>query len=178
MSLIGIRASELGVGRRREAARLLPGAAPGLLLAALAAQVLLPLYLPLLGLLDVVLLTVVYVALLRRNVLVGMLFGMAAGLAQDSLTHGPLGLFGIINTIIGYSASSISLFLEADYPGARSVLAAGFFLVHQLLYWMMSAALLGSEIVADVPRTLMLAAVHAGLALLLYQLFDRLKRAR
>ena len=70
MSSLGIRASELRVGRRREAARLLPGAAPGLLLAALAAQVLLPVYVPLLGLLDLVLLTVVYLALLQVVALV------------------------------------------------------------------------------------------------------------
>jgi rod shape-determining protein MreD len=150
----------------------------GLVFAALLLQVCLPLYVQLAGLLDLPLMVLVYLALLRRDVITGLLTGTAVGLAQDGLTHGPMGLFGIIDTVIGYLASSVSLFIEVDYPGARAVLVGLFFLVHQTLFWVIQGALLGNPVVVHAPRTLILGAVHAGLALLLYRAMDRLKKVR
>jgi rod shape-determining protein MreD len=161
----------------RQAKRLQPGAAIGIAIAALVLQIILPLYLRWAGLLDLMLLVVVYMALLRRNVVSGVLTGAAIGMAQDALTHGPIGLFGIINTVIGYLGASVSQFVEVDYPGARSVLAGLFFLVHQALFWVVQGGLLGNAIVIDLPRALVLAAVHAGLSLPMYSLFDRFKKA-
>jgi rod shape-determining protein MreD len=161
----------------REAMRLQPGAAVGIVIAALVLQIALPMYVRWAGLLDLLLLVVVYLALLRRNVIVGLLSGAAIGIAQDALTHGPIGLFGIINTIIGYLGASVSQFVEVEYPGARSVLAGLFFLVHQALFWVIQGGLLGNPVALDLPRTLVLAAVHAGLSLPLYRLFDRFKKA-
>ena len=160
------------------AQKLYPGASWGLALLALVLQVYLPLYVEVIGLLDLPLLVLVYLALLRRNVVMGLLAGAAIGLAQDGLTHGPVGLFGIIDTIIGYLAASVSQFIEVEYPGARSVLAGLFFLIHQALFWIVQAMLLGNAVVFDIPRALVLAAVHTGLALMMYRLFDRLKQAR
>ncbi len=166
-----------GVTRPNRAApvRLHPGAAVALCLAALAMQVFLPIYLPLVGMLDLPLLAVVYVALLRRNVLAGMLAGLLVGLAQDGLTHGPIGLFGIIKSVIGYAAAAVSLLIEVDYPGARVVLAAAFFLAHQILFWTLQGALLGGALPFDPARTLILSATHAGLALLIFRALDVLR---
>jgi rod shape-determining protein MreD len=161
----------------REAMRLQPGAAVGLVVVCLVLQVVLPLYIRWAGLLDLPLLLVVYIALLRRNVITGLLGGAGIGIAQDALTHGPIGLFGIINTIIGYLGASVSQFVEVEYPGARSVLAGLFFLVHQALFWLIQGGLLGNPVAVDVARTLVLAAVHAGLTLPLYRSFDRFKKA-
>jgi rod shape-determining protein MreD len=161
----------------RQARRLQPGAAVGIVIAALVLQIVLPLYIRWAGLLDLVLLVVVYLALLRRNVISGVLSGAAIGLAQDALTHGPIGLFGIINTIIGYFGASVSQFVEVEYPGAKSVLAGLFFIVHQALFWVVQGGLLGNPVAIDIPRTLVLAAVHAGLTLPMYSLFDRFKKA-
>lgn len=161
----------------KQARRLHPGVAVGIVVVALILQILLPLYVRWTGLLDLMVLVVVYLALLRRNVISGLLTGAAIGMAQDALTHGPIGVFGIINTIIGYLGASVSQFVEVEYPGAKSVLAGLFFLVHQALFWVVQGGLLGHPVAIDLPRTLVLAAVHAGLTLPMYSLFDRFKKA-
>ena len=164
--------------RRRPLERLAPGWAVAIVLLILSAQSLLPLYVNVAALFDLPLLITVFLALTERNVPRGTLIGAAVGLAQDALTHGPMGVFGIIKTIIGYLAASVSLVIEVDYPGARSVLAALFYLIHQLLYWTMQRVLLGTDAALDPARTLVMSAAHAGVALAMFQLIDRLKRPR
>ena len=53
----------------REGKRLQPGAAVGIVVVSLVLQIILPLYVRWAGLLDLLLLVVVYLALLRRNVI-------------------------------------------------------------------------------------------------------------
>ena len=156
-------------------AKIHPGIALAVCLGALAVQTLLPVHIPFAGLIDLPLLAVVYLALLSKNVIVGMLIGMAVGLGQDSLSNGPIGLFGILKTIVGYSAASVSLLIEVDYPGARGVLAAAFFLAHAVLFWMLQSALLGNSATFDPALTLILAATHAGAAILLFRILDPLR---
>ena len=153
-----------------------PGATIALGIVALSFQVFLPAYIPSARLLDLPLLVVVYLASLRRHVLIGMLLGLLMGVAQDALSHGPIGVFGITKTIVGYAVASLSLYVEMDYPGARSVLTAFFFLVHQGLFWLLAGGLLGQSLNMDPARTLMLCAVHAGLALILYPALDSARR--
>ena len=164
--------------RRRPLERLAPGWAVAVALLTLAAQSLLPMYVKVAGLFDLPLLITVFLALTERNVPRGTLIGGAIGLAQDALTHGPIGVFGIIKTVIGYLAASVSLVIEVDYPGVRSVLAALFYLIHQLLYWTMQGVLLGADATLDPARTVVMSAAHAGVALLMFQLVDHLKRPR
>jgi len=144
---------------------------------ALLLQRVLPLYLPPARHFDWPLLILTYLSLTGRNVEQGIVTGAAIGLAQDALTHGPMGVFGIIKTLIGYLGGSISLVIETDFPGARSVLAALFFLIHQLLYWTMQRVLLATEVPLDAPLTLIMSAAHAALAAVMFRLFDRLKGA-
>lgn len=180
MPLSPIRQLPIGTPppRRRPLERLTPGRAVAIVLLILSAQSLLPLYVRAVGLFDLPLLITVFLALTERNVPRGTLIGAAVGLAQDALTHGPVGGFGIIKTIIGYLAASVSLVIEVDYPGSRSVLAALFYLIHQLLYWIMQKVLLGTDAALDPARTLVMSAAHAGVALAMFQLIDRLKRPR
>ena len=63
-------------------------------LLALSLQGHLPLWFPAVEVLDLPLLVTVYFALNRRSQISGMLVGAAIGIAQDSLGHGPIGLFG------------------------------------------------------------------------------------
>ena len=164
--------------RRRPLERLGPVGSVIVVVATLVAQGLLPRYVPGAGVFDLPLLITVYLAMTERNVPRGTLIGAGIGLAQDALTHGPLGAFGIIKTVIGYLAASVSQVIEIDYPGVRSVLAALFYLIHQLLYWLMQRVLLGTDAALDPARTLVLSAAHAGVALLMFRLIDRLKSPR
>lgn len=163
---------------RRETDQLPSSIALALVFLAVAAQVYLPLYIEVIARFDLPLLAVVYLALDRRNVIAGLLIGAGIGLLQDGLTHGPIGVFGIIKTLIGYLAGSLSLVIEVTYPGARSVLVALFFLIHQFLFLAMQHVLLAHDVALDVPRTLILAASHAGLALLVFRPLDGLRKAR
>ncbi len=161
---------------RENATRLPTGLPVVIVVAALTAQVYLPLYVRTLGFFDLPLLIVAYLALLGRRPIVGLLIGAAVGLAQDGLTHGPVGVFGMTKTVIGYLAGWASLVIQVGFPGARSVLVAIFFLLHQFLFWTVQSVLLGHELAVDLPQTLGLAAAHAGVALLLYGLLDRWKK--
>ena len=163
---------------QRGTKRLSVTAAVVLALAALLVQGYLPVHVPLAGAFDLPLLSVIYLALLSCNVPQGIFIGAAVGLAQDGLTHGPIGVFGIIKTLTGYLASSVSLVIEADYSGARSVLVAVFFLIHQLIYWIMQRVLLATDASFDPALTLVLAAAHAALSLVIFRLFDALKKVR
>lgn len=166
--------SAFGPMRRTKAVRLNPIPAAVICVGALLMQTALPLYVPQAGILDFPLLAVIYLALSRRAPLVGMGIGIVVGLSQDGLTSGPIGLFGILKTLAGYTAGAIGSYIEIKFPGARSVLAALFFLAHQVIFWFLAGTLLGGAVNADLPRTLILAVVHAGLALPLYQIFDRM----
>jgi rod shape-determining protein MreD len=161
---------------RREQAKLNPGLVFLICVLALTAQALLPLWFPLARRIDLPLLAVLYLALLRRNMMTGMLIGMAVGMAQDGLSHGPIGLFGLIKAILGYSAGSLGNYLEVGYPGARSVLAASFFVAHEMMYWVVDGALLGGAASLDPARMLILAAIHAGVALIAYHALDNWTR--
>ena len=160
--------------RRVAAVRLNPVVALLICVGALTFQTFLRSLTPLASSLDLPLVAVAYLALMRRSPLIGMAIGMLTGLAQDGLTHGPLGLYGMVNTIIGYAAGSVGHYIEVQYPGARSVLTALFFALHQGLLWALEGALLGGARTPDPALTLMFAAVHAGLALIFYSAFDGL----
>src|SRR5262249_50851922 len=76
--------------------------------------------------LELPLLVTVYFALMRRSPVQGVLFGMGIGLAQDSLSKHPLGMFGIVDTLVGYFAASVSQRFEVQNAIVRGVL--GFFI--------------------------------------------------
>lgn len=76
-------------------------------MAAILFQVYVPLFFPFLSFLEMPLLVVVYFALMRRSQIHGLMVGALVGLAQDSLSKNPLGMFGIVDTLVGYFAASV-----------------------------------------------------------------------
>ena len=58
----------------------------------------------------------IYFALSRRNPSGGLLLGMVIGLAQDSLSHTPIGLYGIAKTLVGFVASSLGSRIDVEHP--------------------------------------------------------------
>ena len=114
---------------------------------------------------DLPLLALVYVASSQRHGIKGLLTGAAVGLVQDSLTQGPIGVFGILKTVIGYGAATAGQYIRMDFMGVRSILMALCFLVHQALYWIMETKLACGEVLIDPLATLILTALHAAAAL-------------
>ena len=84
-------------------------------------------------------------------------------------------MFGIVKTLVGYFAASMSLRVDVGNPLLRLVLGFFFFFFHQLLYWVLANALLGETLRFEVPQALVLAILNAIVAVFLYQLLDRLK---
>ena len=146
-------------------------------LASILFQVYVPLFFQFLAFLEMPLLVVVYFALMRRSQVGGLLVGALVGLAQDSLSKYPLGMLGIVNTLVGYFAASVGLRLDVDQPLIRLLLTFFFFVFHQLFYWLMVRALLGQQLAFELQRTLVLGLLNAIVGISLYHFLDKLRKA-
>ena len=144
-------------------------------LAAILFQVYVPQFVKYLSYLELPLLVTVYFSLMRRSPVTGVLFGAGIGLAQDSLSSHPLGMFGIVKTLVGYFAASVSQRFNVENSGVRLVLAFFFFFFHQFFYWVLSRALLGEALAFELEQTFVLAILNALVAVPLYHILDKLK---
>jgi rod shape-determining protein MreD len=146
-------------------------------LAAILFQVYIPLFFGFLAFIEMPLLVVVYFALMRRSPVSGLLVGAAVGLAQDSLSKNPLGMFGIVNTLVGYFAASIGLRIDVDHPFIRLLLAFFFYLFHQAMYWVLARALLGQQPALEIQKTVMIGGLNAVVGIALFHFLDKLRMA-
>jgi len=146
-------------------------------LAALLFQISVPRFFEFVGFLDMPLLVVVYFSLMWRSQLSGLAVGALMGLAQDSLSHDPLGMFGIDKTLVGYFAASVGVRLDVDNALLRLVLTFFFYLFHQCLYWVMSHALLGRQLLFEGQRWLVLGVMNAVVGVSLYHFLDKLRES-
>jgi len=144
-------------------------------LLAILFQVYVPLFFQFLGFVEMPLLVVVYFALMRRSPIGGLLVGMLVGLAQDSLSKNPLGMFGIVKTLVGYFAASVGLRFDVDHPAVRMILAYFFFFFHQFFYWVLGRALLGQPLPFEIQRTLLLGVLNAVVGVALFRFLDQLR---
>jgi rod shape-determining protein MreD len=103
--------------------------------------------------------------------------GAAVGLAQDSLSKNPLGMFGIVNTLVGYFAASVGMRIDVDHGVIRLMLAFFFYLFHQFFYWVMARALLGQQLAFEWQRTLILGLLNAIVGVALFHFLDRLRES-
>ena len=144
-------------------------------LAAILFQVYILHFFQFLAFLDMPLLVVVYFAFMRRSQISGLLIGAIVGLAQDSLSNAPLGMFGIVKTLVGYFAASIGVRLDVDNAFLRLFLAYFFFVFHQFFYWVMARALLGQQIAFELQRTLISGLLNAIVGIALFHFLDKLR---
>ena len=141
-------------------------------LAAILFKVYVPRFLTYLSYLELPLLVTVYFSLMYRSPVAGVLVGSGIGLAQDSLSNLPLGMFGIVKTLVGYFVASVSQRLEVNNTPVRFFLALLFFLFHRVFYWVLSRALLGERFDLDLAQTAVLAILNALVAVPLYRLLE------
>ena len=146
-------------------------------LVAILFQVYVPMFFQFLRFLEMPLLVVIYFALMRRSQISGLAIGALVGLAQDSLSPKiPLGMYGIVNTLVGYFAASVGVRLDVDHGLLRLVLCFFFYLFHQFFYWVMARALLGQQqLVFEWPETLALGLLNAVVGVALFHFLDRLR---
>ena len=146
-------------------------------LAAILFQVYVPLFFQFLRYLELPLLVVVYFALMRRSQIGGLLIGAIVGLAQDSLSKNPLGMLGIVKTLVGYFAASVGVRLDVDNGVLRLLMTYFFFVFHQFFYWVMARALLGQQVAFDLQGTLILGLLNAIVGIALFHFLDKLRES-
>jgi rod shape-determining protein MreD len=144
-------------------------------LLAILFQLYVPLLIPFLAFLDIPLLVTIYFAMMRRSQLGGMFTGMVLGLAQDSLSRDPLGMFGICRTLVGYCSASIALRIDVDHPLIRLIITFGFYQFDQFMLWVLERALLQLNVIFDWKQALLIGFLNGVVAVALFHFLDRLK---
>ena len=127
-------------------------------------------------LIELPLLVTIYFALSRRNPSGGLLLGMVIGLVQESLSHTPIGFYGIAKTLVGFVASSLGARLDVEHPVSRFILTLFFFYFHNSVLVLISRLLLAHQQLYFTPRLLIASGVNAVLASLLFPMLDRLRK--
>ena len=162
---------------RAETSRLRATVTIATVVAALLLQAYLPLVSSYANLVDLPLLVTVYLALLRRNPVAGLSLGAVIGLVQDSLSNAPVGLYGIIKTMVGYLCSTLATVMAVQSLVIRAALVSILYMFHHFCFWVIERALLGRAAVFVWDRSLLLALVNAGVAIVVFRLLDRFRES-
>lgn len=144
-------------------------------LIALFLQAFVPLRLHFFSVFDLPLLIVIFFAVARRGQVSGLLTGAVIGLLQDSLTHQPIGVYGIAKTVVGFGASSLGAKLDVENVGARFLVTLFFYVVHEMVYFLVARGLVGLTLEWSWWHELAGAVCNAILAAVLFTLLDRFK---
>jgi len=125
---------------------------------------------------DLPLLVTIFFAMARRNPVTGLLTGAAIGLAQDALGSHPIGVYGIAKTFVGYGASSLGVKLDVESVGTRLLVTTGFYVIHEVLYFLIARGMVRLDLHWSWPHELGAAVANAVLGVFLFALMDRLKQ--
>jgi rod shape-determining protein MreD len=160
---------------KKKGLRLRPWALLVFPIAAILFQVFVPLYVSLLGYLELPLLVTIYFSMTRRSQVAGIFIGAGIGLAQDALSHLPIGLLGMVKTLLGYTAASLGVRLDTENMLVRFTLGFLGLISHQGLLWALRRILLGEAVSLEIPATFLAAFANGALAVPLFHLLDRLR---
>ena len=145
-------------------------------LAAIFLQAFLPLRFHFFSIFDLPLLVTIGFATARRSPLAGLLTGGIIGILQDALTHQPIGLYGISKTVVGFGASSLGIKLDVENAGARFLLTIVFYVIHEVVYFLIARGLVGLRMAWSWPHELVSGVANAVLGIIVFMLLDRLKQ--
>lgn len=148
----------------------------GVPLAAVFLQAFLPLRFQFFSTFDLPFLVTIFFAVARRNPASGLVTGALIGLLQDSLTHQPIGLYGIAKTVVGYGASSLGARIDVENIGARFLVTLFFYIVHEVVYFVVARGMVGLTLEWSWSHELGSALANALLAVALFAVLDRFKR--
>ncbi|MCZ2156030.1 MAG: rod shape-determining protein MreD [Bryobacterales bacterium] len=151
-----------------------------LLLASLLAvlfQVYVPVTFRFLNFLEMPLLMAVYFPLMWRRQIPGTLFGCILGLFQDTLSHHPIGMFGISKTLVGYFTATVGMRFEVDHWAVRFLLVLFFFVFHRVFYWVLSNSVLQIPLELDPSRMIISGLLNAVVGIFLFNIIDRTRES-
>jgi len=128
------------------------------------------------SLLDLPLLVTIYFAILSRSPIAATFMGAFVGLAQDALTHRPVGVNGIANSILGYASASLGARIDIENHVARVILCFLFTLLHSAIFILITGRALALEVDWSWLHELLRAAGNAVVGVALFALLDLAKR--
>lgn len=132
--------------------------------------------LPFFTIFDLPLLVTISFAMARRSQIAGLFTGALIGLFQDALTHQHLGLYGIAKTIVGFGASSLGIKIDVENAGARFLLTAVFYAVHEVVRFTIARGLVSLPMEWSWSHELWSAVANPVLGVFLYAVLDRVKQ--
>lgn len=139
---------------------------------AVGLQSLLSLHFGFFELIDLPLLVTIYYAIAKREPISATMVGAAIGIAQDALTHHPLGIFGISKALIGYTAASLGVRVDTENHGTRLLLTFGFTLGQAAVLYLLVRHMLGQPYAWHGVHELTGAAINALVGVILFALLD------
>jgi rod shape-determining protein MreD len=146
-------------------------------LVAVGLQAYLPLRFPWFDNFNLPLLVVIYFSVSRRIPISGTLTGMVVGLMQDALTHRPLGINGISETVIGFLAASIGIKIDVDNSGTRLLLNFIFALLYGFLYLLILRHLVGVDLNWSWWHQALKALINSVVGVVLFAILDRTRQS-
>lgn len=145
-------------------------------LLALGLQSLLSLHLTFFALIDLPLLVTIYYAISKREPISATLAGAVVGVAQDALTHHPLGVFGISKAVVGYTAASLGVRVDTEHHGTRLLLTFGFTLLQTVVLYLVERHMLGQPYAWIWVHELIKAGINSLVGVVLFALLDLSRR--
>ena len=143
---------------------------------ALVLQAYLPLYFNFATILNLPLLVVIYFALSRRSPSAGLLAGALMGVAQDSLSRDPIGLFGISDTVIGFVTPFVSARVDTESPGIRMLTIFILYYLHTVCFYLLALVFAGEGNELLLGKNLVAAVVNALSGVVIFTLLDRFRK--
>lgn len=124
---------------------------------------------------DLPLVVTVYFALVRRDPIQGTLMGAALGLFEDALTQHAIGINGVAKTVVGFLAGSVGVRIDVENRTIRLALTFLLSLLSSIIYLFIYRMLLGLDIDWSWLAEGIKAVVNTAIALVLFQVLDRLQ---
>jgi rod shape-determining protein MreD len=121
---------------------------------------------------NLVLVAVVYVALAYGPVF-GLLAGCAAGLVQDAIAGGMIGIGGLSKTVVGFFVGVLGAQFIVSTPVPRFLMFFGASMVHELCFQALYALVESRAIRFDVSGTLIQSLVNGAVGIAAFLLAER-----
>lgn len=145
-------------------------------LLAIGLQSFLSLHFPQFDVVDLPLLVAIYYAMMRQEPMSGTVVGALIGIAQDALTHQPLGIFGISKAVVGYMAGSLGVRVDTESPGTRLLLTFAFTMAQTGILYLLEKHMLGQPYIWHGLHELIRGVVNALVAVVLFAALDLTRR--
>ncbi|NUR54612.1 MAG: rod shape-determining protein MreD [Acidobacteria bacterium] len=121
---------------------------------------------------NVVLVAVVYIAL-AFGAVTGMFAGVAAGLAQDALSGGIVGIGGLAKTLVGFLVGVLGAQFIVSQTIPRFVMFVGATLLHEATFEALSALVEGRHFALQMSAVLVQALVNAIVGVIAFYVVEQ-----